>query len=72
MTASDGIEVTLLHHLQILFHLFQPDHKPRHRIGVMTVHAFEFDGSSIYIENSIFYTDFPDSNPVCDHFPFCF
>ena len=42
------------------------------RVVFKGVNRHEFDGSSIDIENSIFYTNFPDSNPVCDRFPFCF
>ena len=72
MAAADCIEVAFFHHLQILLHLLQSNHKPCYWIGVMTVHPFEFDGGSIYIKDCIFDTDFPESNPVCNHFPFRF
>ena len=72
MTAADCIKVVLLHHLQILFHLVRPNDKPGHRIRVMAVHSLKFNSSAIQIDDSILHTDFPDTDPVCDHFSLCF
>ena len=68
MAAADCIEVAFFHHLQILLHLLQSNHKPCYWIGVMTVHPFEeyrfpvYNDLSVisqfYLTESYFYTSY--------------
>ena len=66
MAGADGIDVMLLHHLEILLHLIQADHKSGDRIAVMAVYTAEFDFRSVDQHGSILHFDFPDSQAVCD------
>ena len=43
MTGADRIEVMLLHHFHVLFHLFNTDHWTCDRIGVMSVYTMKND-----------------------------
>ena len=47
MTRADCIEIMLLHQCQIQFHLIKTDYWTCHRVGIMPVHAAEFDGLPI-------------------------
>ena len=66
MAGADRIDVMLLHHLEILLHLTQADHKAGDRIAVVAVYTAELDFRSIDQYDSVLYFDLPDSKAVCD------